>query len=111
MNLEIIVNIMVIVVALGLVGFSFTKYWANEQIKKVVQSAIDFSDKLGGTNRDKLVRAVTYIENIILSKTPLMFRGFVDFIINSEKIANLIERRLTEIKNVQLKFGGLKAKK
>lgn len=98
MNLGIIVNIIVIVVALGLVGFSFTKYWADDQIKKVVQNGIDFANQLGGSNRDKLVRAVTYIENIILPKIPLIFRPFADFIINAEKIADMIERRLTENK-------------
>lgn len=98
MNLEIIVNIIVIVLVIGLVGLTFTKYWANEQIKKTVQSAIDFADNLGCSNRDKLVRAVTYIENIILPKIPLIFRPFADFIINAGKIADMIERRLTENK-------------
>lgn len=98
MNLEMIINVVVIVIAVGLVGFSFTKYWADDQIKKVVQNGIDFSDKLGGTNRDKLVRAITYIENIILSKIPLPLKPFADLIINAEKIADMIERKLTENK-------------
>ena len=98
MNLEMIINVVVIVIAVGLVGFSFTKYWADDQIKKVVQNGIDFANQLGGSNRDKLVRAVTYIENIILPKIPLIFRPFADLIINAEKIADMIERRLTENK-------------
>ena len=44
------------------------------------------------------VRAITYIENIVLPKIPIVFRPFINFIINAEKIADMIERKLTENK-------------
>ena len=57
-----------------------------------------FADKVGGTNKDKLVRAITFIENEVLKKVPFAFRGIIDFAINPRKIADLIERRITATK-------------
>ena len=96
-----IVYILKIVVALILVGLSFTKFWTDSKVRIYIQMGIDFANTVGGTNRDKLVRAVTYIENKILNKVPVAFRPMVDFMINAEKIATLVERQLTSNKTIK----------
>ena len=96
--MEMTVNAIVLVVALTVVGLSFTKFWADSKTRFYIQSAIDFADKIGGTNRDKLVRAITFVENAVLAKVPAAFKNIVDYFINPNKIADLIERRITENK-------------
>ena len=75
-----------------------TKMYENHLIKKSVDTAIKFADMTGKTGKDKLVRAVTFIENLILSKVPIFLRPLADFLINPAKIVTLIERQITKIK-------------
>ena len=96
--MEMTINVIVLVAALTVVGVTFTKFWTDSKTRFYIQSAIDFADKIGGTNRDKLVRAITFIENAVLAKVPTAFKNIVDFFINAQKIADLIERRITENK-------------
>ena len=99
MNLNLIGNITIVTGVTAVVIAGGTKLYENHLIKKSVDSAIKFADMTGKTGKDKLVRAVTYIENIVLSKVPIVIRPLADYLINSAKIVKLIERQITKIKN------------
>ena len=95
-NMNLWQSVIVIVLPLAVIGVGLTKLIENKYIKIAVPLAIDFAEKLGGKN--KLVRAVTFVENYVLNKVPLFLRPLADFLINPQKIADLIERELTKIK-------------
>ena len=99
MDLNLIGNIAIVTGVTAVVVAGGTKLYENHLIKKSVDSAIKFADMTGKTGKDKLVRAVTYIENIVLSKVPIVIRPLADYLINSAKIVKLIERQVTKIKN------------
>ena len=99
MDLNLIGNIAIVTGVTAVVVAGGTKLYENHLIKKSVDSAIKFADMTGKTGKDKLVRAVTYIENIVLSKVPIVIRPLADYLINSAKIVKLIERQITKIKN------------
>ena len=99
MDLNLIGNIAIVTGVTTVVVVGGTKLYENHLIKKSVDSAIKFADMTGKTGKDKLVRAVTYIENIVLSKVPIVIRPLVDYLINSAEIVKLIERQITKIKN------------
>lgn len=99
MDLNLIGNIAIVTGVTTVVVVGGTKLYENHLIKKSVDSAIKFADMTGKTGKDKLVRAVTYIENIVLSKVPIVIRPLADYLINSAKIVKLIERQITKIKN------------
>lgn len=99
MDLNLIGNIAIVTGVTAVVVVGGTKLYENHLIKKSVDSAIKFADMTGKTGKDKLVRAVTYIENIVLSKVPIVIRPLADYLINSAKIVKLIERQITKIKN------------
>ena len=99
MDLNLIGNIAILTGVTTVVVVGGTKLYENHLIKKSVDSAIKFADMTGKTGKDKLVRAVTYIENIVLSKVPIVIRPLADYLINSAKIVKLIERQITKIKN------------
>lgn len=101
-NWEMIISVVFTIAVLGVFVASFIESWTNSKTYKYAIQGIEFADKVGGDNRTKLVRAVSFVESLILAKVPLPFRGFVDKMINSEKIAEVIERRLTENKLKQL---------
>ena len=99
MDLNLIGNIAIVTGVTTVVVVGGTKLYENHLIKKSVDSAIKFADMTGKTGKDKLVRAVTYIENNVLSKVPIAIRPLADYLINSTKIVKLIERQITKIKN------------
>ena len=99
MDLNLIGNIAIVTGVTTVVVVGGTKLYENHLIKKSVDSAIKFADVTGKTGKDKLVRAVTYIENIVLLKVPIVIRPLADYLINSAKIVKLIERQITKIKN------------
>ena len=86
----------VIVLPLAVIGVGLTKLIENKFIKIAVPLGIEFAEKLGG--KTKLIRAVTFVENYVLNKMPVFLRPLADFLINPQKIADLIERELTKIK-------------
>ena len=99
MDLNLIGNIAIVVVVTVVIVAGITKLYGNHLIKKSVDIAIEFAEHTGKTGRDKLIRAVTYIENIVLSKTPVFLRPIADYLINPNKIVALVERQITKIKN------------
>ena len=99
MDLNLIGNIAIVTGVTTVVVVGGTKLYENHLIKKSVDAAIKFADMTGKTGKDKLVRAVTYIENIVLLKVPIVIRPLADFLINPAKIVTLIERQITKIKN------------
>ena len=99
MDLNLIGNIAIVKGVTAVVVIGGTKLYGNHLIKKSVDTAIGFAEHTGKTGRDKLIRAVTYIENIVLSKTPVFLRPIADYLINSNKIVALVERQITKIKN------------
>ena len=102
MDLNLIGNIAIVTGVTTVVVVGGTKLYENHLIKKSVDIAIKFADMTGKTGKDKLVRAVTYIENIVLSKIPIFLRPLADYLINPKKIAELVERKITEIKQKNL---------
>ena len=101
MDLNLIGNIAIVTGVTAVVVIGGTKLYGNHLIKKSVDTAIKFAEHTGKTGRDKLIRAVTYIENIVLSKTPVFLRPIADYLINPNKIVALVERQITKIKNKQ----------
>ena len=99
MDLNLIGNIAIVSVVAVVIVAGITKLYGNHLIKKSVDTAIEFAEHTGKTGRDKLIRAVTYIENIVLSKTPVFLRPIADYLINPNKIVVLVERQITKIKN------------
>ncbi len=102
MDLNLIGNIAIVVVVAVVIVAGVTKLYGNHLIKKSVDTAIRFADMTGNTGKDKLVRAVSYIENIVLSKIPIFLRPLADYLINPVKIVELVERKITEIKQKNL---------
>ena len=95
-NMNLWQSIVVIVLPLAVIGVGLTKLAENKLIKMAVPLAIDFAEKLGGKN--KLIRAVTFVENYVLTNIPVFLRPLADFLISPQKIADWIERELTKIK-------------
>ena len=95
-NMNLWQSVIVIVLPLAVIGVGLTKLKENQLIKIAIPIAIDFAEKLGGKN--KLIRAVTFVENYVLTNIPVFLRPLVDFLISPQKIADRIERELTKIK-------------
>ena len=95
-NMNLWQSVIVIVLPLAVIGVGLTKLKENQLIKIAIPIAIDFAEKLGGKN--KLIRAVTFVENYVLTNIPVFLRPLADFLISPQKIADLIERELTKIK-------------
>ena len=95
-NMNLWQSVIVIVLPLAVIGVGLTKLKENQLIKIAIPIAIDFAEKLGGKN--KLIRAVTFVENYVLTNIPVFLRPLADFLISPQKIANWIERELTKIK-------------
>lgn len=111
-NSEMIISIIILVVMVIMFFSSFVSKWVNSKAYKYAEQGIEFADKLGGGNNEtKLVRAVSFVETLILSRVPILFRGFVDNLIDAEKIASIIERRLSEMKNIKYGENGEVIKK
>ena len=83
-------------VVIVLISYVSTKITINEKLKKFVPLGVDFASKLEDkTNKEKLVKAISFIEVSLLSVTPSVIRPIVDYLIDSEKIASYIERYIT----------------
>lgn len=95
-NMNLWQSVIVIVLPLAVIGVGLTKLKENQLIKIAIPIAIDFAEKLGGKN--KLIRAVTFVENYVLTNIPVFLRPLADFLISPQKIADWIERELTKIK-------------
>ena len=86
MDLNLIGNIAIVVVVTVVIVAGITKLYGNHLIKKSVDIAIEFAEHTGKTGRDKLIRAVTYIENIVLTKKPIFLKQIADNLIKNKKI-------------------------
>lgn len=95
-NMNLWQSVIAIVLPLAVIGVGLTKLKENQLIKIAIPIAIDFAEKLGGKN--KLIRAVTFVENYVLTNIPVFLRPLADFLISPQKIADRIERELTKIK-------------
>ncbi len=79
------------------------KVFVNSKIKSFIPLGVEFADKLTeNTNKEKLVKAISFIEISILSIVPLPIRPVVDYLIDSNEIANKIERFITKRKIKEL---------
>ena len=90
------------VVAIFLVGIFLAKSKINALIRKFIPEGVAFADTLDTESRHKLVRAVTYVENIVLSVVPSILKPVVDYLINPVYIVEQIERYLTSKKKVEM---------
>lgn len=102
MGLDVLVTIVSIVFIL-IISIFGSKLYLNSKIKKLVPLGVRFADKLTeNTNKEKLVKAISFIEISILNVVPLPIRPLVDYLIDSDKIAVGIERFITKRKIKEL---------
>lgn len=102
MGLDVLVTIVSIVFIL-IISIFGSKLYLNNKIKKLVPLGVEFADKLSqNTNREKLTKAISFIELSILNIMPLPVKPFVDYLIDSDKIATGIERFITKRKIKEL---------
>ena len=98
MNIEIIGTIINVAVILFATYFS-GKLIVNEKVKSLVPLGVDYANTLvEKTNREKLIKAVAFIEITLINAVPNAFKPIVDYLINSEEIVKYIERYLVKIK-------------
>ncbi|EEY34200.1 hypothetical protein [Pseudoleptotrichia goodfellowii] len=81
-----------------IVTYILAKLKTNSTIRKFIPEGVVFADSLDTSNENKLIRAVTQIELLVLSVTPALFKPIVDFLINPKYIVKMIERYLTKKK-------------
>lgn len=102
MGLDVLITIVSIVFIL-IISIFGSKLYLNSRIKKLVPLGVRFADKLTeNTNKEKLVKAISFIEISILNVVPLPIRPVVDYLIDSNEIANRIERFITKRKIKEL---------
>lgn len=98
MNIEIFTTIIEIAGAL-LITFISGKVIVNSNIKKLVPLAVEYANGLvNKTNREKLIKAVAFIEVTLINSVPLPLKAVLDYLINVEDIVRYIERYLVKIK-------------
>ena len=98
MNIEIIGTIINVAVILFATYFS-GKILVNEKVKALVPYGVEYANTLvEKTNREKLIKAVAFIEITLINAVPSVFKPIVDYLINSEEIVIYIERYLVKIK-------------
>lgn len=98
MNIEITTTILSVVFITFITYFS-GKVIVNEKIKSIVPLGVEFADNLKEkTNKEKLIKAISFVEITVLNLVPVVIRPVVDYFIDSEKIATQIERYLTKRK-------------
>lgn len=98
MTNEILITLISLVIFYGIIYVS-GKTFINSKIKSFLPLGVDFANKLTeNTNKEKLVKAISFIELSILSITPVVIRPLIDYLINSDDIATRIERFITERK-------------
>ena len=79
------------------------KAFVNSKIKSFIPLGVEFADKLTeNTNKEKLVKAISFVEISILNVIPLPVKLLVDYLIDSNEIANRIERFITKRKIKEL---------
>ena len=98
MNFEILETIISVTIIL------FTTYLSgkviiNHKIKSLIPYGVEYANTLvDKTNREKLIKAVAFIEITLINAVPNAFKPIVDYLINSEEIVKYIERYLVKIK-------------
>ena len=98
MNFEILETIISVTIIL------FTTYLSgkviiNHKIKSLIPYGVEYANTLvDKTNREKLIKAVAFIEITLINAVPNVFKPIVDYLINSEEIVKHIERYLVKIK-------------
>ena len=98
MNFEILETIISVTIIL------FTTYLSgkviiNHKIKSLIPYGVEYANTLvDKTNREKLIKAVAFIEITLINAVPNAFKTIVDYLINSEEIVKYIERYLVKIK-------------
>ena len=98
MNIEILGTIINVVVILFATYFS-GKLIVNEKIKSLIPLGVEYANTLvEKTNREKLIKAVAFIEITLINAVPTVFKPIVDYLIDTDKIVKYIERYLTELK-------------
>jgi hypothetical protein len=98
MNVEIITTILSVLFIIFITYVS-GKVIVNEKIKSIVPLGVEFADNLKEkTNKEKLIKAISFVEITVLNLVPVVIRPVVDYLIDSEKIATQIERYLTKRK-------------
>ena len=98
MNIEILGTIINVAVILFATYFS-GRVLVNEKVKALVPYGVEYANTLvEKTNREKLTKAVAFIEITLINAVPNVFKPIVDYLINSEEIVKYIERYLVKIK-------------
>ena len=98
MSIEIIGTIINVTIILFATYFS-CKVLVNEKVKALVPYGVEYANTLvEKTNREKLIKAVAFIEITLINAVPNVFKPIVDYLINSEEIVKYIERYLVKIK-------------
>ena len=98
MNIEIIGTIINVAVILFATYFS-GKVLVNEKVKALVPYGVEYANTLvEKTNREKLIKAVAFIEITLINAVPNAFKPVVDYLINSDEIVKYIERYLVKVK-------------
>ena len=98
MNIEMIGTIINVAVILFATYFS-SKVLVNEKVKALVPYGVEYANTLvEKTNREKLIKAVAFIEITLINAVPNVFKPIIDYLINSEEIVKHIERYLLKIK-------------
>ena len=98
MNFEILETIISVTIIL------FTTYLSgkviiNHKIKSLIPYGVEYANTLvDKTNREKLIKAVAFIEITLINAVPNAFKPIVDYLINSKEIVKYIERYLVKIK-------------
>jgi len=93
-----ITNTIIVIFLPILITFVLGKLRTNKYIRKFVPESVEFADTLNVENKIKLIRAISDVENKILSKVPLWSRPLVDLLIDPKYIVTIIERYITERK-------------
>ena len=92
-------EILITIISLIFISYFSGKIFINEKIKSLVPLGVEFADSLiEKTNKEKLIKAISFIEISILNLVPIIIRPVIDYFIDSEKIASYIERYLTNKK-------------
>ena len=97
MSVEIITILsLIFIISLSYIS---SKAVINSRIKKLIPFGVEFADKLkNNTNKEKLTKAVSFVELSIIKIVPTPFKPLVDYLIDTDKIVKYIERYLTELK-------------
>lgn len=90
-----------IIVVIG-ITYIFLKEKVKTKIRKTVALAYSFAEDVDMINKNKLQRAVSFVELAILDATPKRLKGLVDYLIDRDYIVNSIEGYITHLKATEL---------